>query len=390
MKRGILLGLIALLVGAWIHGSPPAGSITTTFDPSQTDPRTTLSGGDLISTSNTSGGSAYFVSRSVANNSTGQFYNELTFNSIGSCVSACTGQIVFGIGDGNAAAELGLNADSIGMFDNGGFYLNSVQTGPAQQTLSVGSTAGIAVDFTAKLIWMELHGSPNWNNTSGCTPANAGCGISIAGLNAGPYYFYASTHDVSGVQLTANFGATAYADAAPAGFANWTNPGNGGGNTPYVFNPNAVKAQPLINTLGVNTHLTQVGTPYSTVSNVSTDMAYLGISLIRDYGLDTLNPNQASPIAATSAIAPIATESLTATDARCHGAEVRAPEAGRLSETGYVCRVAQYAMRQFLIRPSPRVAVAVKSSLRCRASIFLAKTSFDQYTLKAYIFGHAL
>ena len=279
MKKVIALVLLLALLPDWKHGIAPVGVVTTTFDPNQTDPRTTLSNGNLTSTSNTNGGSTYFLTRSVANNSSGKFYNELTFNSVGSCVSACTGQIVFGIGDGNAAAELGLNADSIGMFDSGGFFLNNAQAGPAQQTLSVGSTVGIAVDFTAQLIWMELHGSANWNNTAGCTPANTGCGISIAGLNAGPYYFYASTHDVSGVQLTANFGATAYADAAPSGFANWTNPGNGGGNAPYVFNPQAVKAQPLLATLGANTHITQ-GNPIYTETNIATDMAYLGINLI--------------------------------------------------------------------------------------------------------------
>lgn len=292
LSKNIAIGSIALvLLCGWDHGKIPSGTVTTTFDPSQTDPLTVLSNGNLTSTSLGSGNPGYFVTRSVANNLTGQFYNEFTFNSIGSCVSGCTSQVIFGIGNANAAEELGVDSNnSIGEYDSGGIVLNSAQVGPAQQTMTVGQTAGLAVDLTNKLAWFRVHGG-NWNNTGGCTPANAGCGVSIAALNAGPYFVMASVHNISGVQLTANFGATAYADVAPSGFANWTNPGNGGGNQPYVFNPNAVKAQPFIASLGANTHITQ-GNPIYTEANIQTDMAYLGIGLIRDYGLDTLNPAQ--------------------------------------------------------------------------------------------------
>jgi hypothetical protein len=56
----------------------------------------------------------------------------------------------------------------------------------------------------------------NWNNSR---TTGAG-GISISSLNAGPYFAAISQHNTTEV-ITANFGATAYAQSVPAGFGNW-------------------------------------------------------------------------------------------------------------------------------------------------------------------------
>ena len=306
MKKVCCLLIVTLLCAGFWHGSAGIVSGDTTFDPNQTDPNATLSVGNLITTTNCTGApgcgsNGYFSTRSIANNSTGKFYNEFTWNSYGSCnlgVGNCVGQTIYGIGNSNAAEEMGFDSNnSIALFDNTTtFYANSAPAGGSLTTFQPVTIIDLAVDIDDKLIWERVAGG-NWNGNASSNPANGAsdcCGVSFSAIT-GPFYVYASTHDWSGIQITANFGATAYANTPPAGYANWTIPGNGGGNAPYVFNPNAVKAQPLVAALGVDTHLpTDITGPYSTISNVTTDMTYLGINLICDYGLDPYSANQSA------------------------------------------------------------------------------------------------
>jgi len=77
---------------------------------------------------------------------------------------------------------------------------------------------GIAVDFDAGMIWFRKN-ALLWNNSGAANPATGAGGFAFAaGTALMPAVFFSST---AGTQYTINFGATAYANAAPAGFGNW-------------------------------------------------------------------------------------------------------------------------------------------------------------------------
>ena len=291
LARASLALLLLALCGFW-HGAVNTQSLPTTFDPTDTGSYVTLTGGNLIGTVTTGGAPSYSSTstRSLASYSTGKFYNEFKYNSVGTCTVNCVNETIFGIGN-SSAAILGFDSNnSVGLFsDSATVYINSASAGTAQ-ILGVGGTLGMAVDLGAQLIWLTNDGS-TWNAGGGCTPANVGCGISFSAV-AGPYYAYAEFNVFTGLQITADFGATPYAYTRPAGFSNWLGTGSGGGG--HVFNPQAVRVQPFINGIGNNIHLTYGGTPYIPVSNVTTDYAYLGTTAARDFGLDSTNSEQAS------------------------------------------------------------------------------------------------
>jgi len=110
-------------------------------------------------------------------------------------------------------------SNSLGYFDATQYAFNGSNVGNIQSYAS-GNTVGMAVDIGAGLIWWETNGG-NWNNSGTANPATGTGGITIsvtgalfAGVGGG---FWSGTH----TQWTADFGATAYANAAPAGFGNW-------------------------------------------------------------------------------------------------------------------------------------------------------------------------
>ena len=79
----------------------------------------------------------------------------------------------------------------------------------------------------------------------------------------------------TGIQLTANFGATAYSFAKPSGFSNWLGSGTGGGGG-HTFNPQAVASMSFINSIGFNGYAGQLSSGDAT--QIISDYAYLGIA----------------------------------------------------------------------------------------------------------------
>jgi hypothetical protein len=79
---------------------------------------------------------------------------------------------------------------------------------------------GIAVDLTAHLVWCRRNAGP-WNNNGSANPATAVGGFTCPAVALAPCVCFVGTGTAINDAYTANFGAPAYANAAPSGFGNW-------------------------------------------------------------------------------------------------------------------------------------------------------------------------
>jgi len=77
---------------------------------------------------------------------------------------------------------------------------------------------GIAIDLGAHLFWARKNAG-NFNNSGTANPATATGGLAFTADSYAPAvaWFSNAVNDA----YTMNVGATAYANAAPAGFGNW-------------------------------------------------------------------------------------------------------------------------------------------------------------------------
>jgi hypothetical protein len=86
---------------------------------------------------------------------------------------------------------------------------------------TVGATICVAADLDNKRIWFRVDNG-NWNGNVANNPATNTGGVAIVHTTPMvPFIVFGGTLGVAGNSLTANFGATAYAQAVPAGFVNW-------------------------------------------------------------------------------------------------------------------------------------------------------------------------
>ena len=118
----------------------------------------------------------------------------------------------------SAALTLGVNA--LGYNPSTGAVIGNAATLATIMTATNGDVLGFAVDLTNSKIWIRKNGG-DWNNDviGNQNPATNTGGISLSGLNAGPYYpTFTSTDDDT--SLTLNIGASAYNASAPSGFGN--------------------------------------------------------------------------------------------------------------------------------------------------------------------------
>jgi hypothetical protein len=188
-------------------GGPP-----TTFDGVATEVALTngnLTGMHTNSSTSTAG------ARSTANKTTGKFYFEVTMTSIGS------GNSVGLIAAGATYTDIlnlsvnctVLEGSSGNVFSNDGFRF-SFGSGT-----TAGTVIGVAVDLGARLAWFR-RGAGNWNNNSSNNPATGVGGVAVeAGLSFAPVIVFNGPVNDS---MTANFGQSTFANAAPSGFLNWT------------------------------------------------------------------------------------------------------------------------------------------------------------------------
>ena len=182
----------------------------------------TLSNGNLTATrSNTSTAAA--GARSLVSSNVGKQYFEVTagvhngVNDAVAVVGPATSYATALTGQGGLIAFLG-----------GNIWINSASTGKSIGAVVAGDVVGIAVDWgpgtpTPSLSWVRKNNG-SWNGDPTANPATGVGGVagSGTGLAGNPMLLFGNTGSASGNTMTANFGQTAYANAAPAGFTNWT------------------------------------------------------------------------------------------------------------------------------------------------------------------------
>lgn len=121
-----------------------------------------------------------------------------------------------------AAVDLGNDSnESIGWQGNGIIRRNSGNIATIQ-TFTTTDICCIALDIDNNKIWFRTNNG-NWNNDilANQNPATNTGGFDTSALTPLPLYPAFGLNSAGGDQITANFGATPYAQTPPAGFGNW-------------------------------------------------------------------------------------------------------------------------------------------------------------------------
>lgn len=114
---------------------------------------------------------------------------------------------------------LGLETNSIGYFGDGNVWYNNASAATLA-TVAAGDVVCVALDAGNKIWWRKNGG--NWNNSGTDNPATNTGGVTLAGGLTGTVYAgYNVRNEGTTGQLTANFGATAFAFTPPSGFTSF-------------------------------------------------------------------------------------------------------------------------------------------------------------------------
>lgn len=183
------------------------------FD-SGTATRTTLSNGQLTATHADTIANA--GARVLPSQTVGKFYCELRCD-----VNASTGDgvgILLAAGSYTDLIGIGANCFAIYM-GSGNIWANGVATPKTLGVLVATNVIGIAVDLTARLGWMRK-GNGLWNADGTANPVTGVAGVAFQAGACAPAVGFGSAPSATSA-FTGNFGATAYATAAPSGYGNW-------------------------------------------------------------------------------------------------------------------------------------------------------------------------
>jgi hypothetical protein len=199
---------LAGLIAAFLFAAPALAACPFTFNPGDKGVNSTLSGGNLTDTGTTTADSTARATGSLT--AGGKFFWSYAVATIDTARP--------GVGIANATANLatflGQDFNSIGYQPSGTVLINSAVFATLA-SYTAPATIDVAVDLTNSKIWFRPNGG-NWNNSGSDNPATNTGGLSLATLNAGPYFPAAYVSNTSA--LTANFGASAFTYAAPSGF----------------------------------------------------------------------------------------------------------------------------------------------------------------------------
>lgn len=180
-----------------------------TWNPLDKAANITLSAGNLVAT--TTSGSQGLVRATAAAVATKVYIEGIA--------TVDTGNWSFGWSNAlqSLTAQLGSTANGFAANGNGNVFFNNNVIGTIGTTFSQPNLMRIAVDFTAKLVWIAIGGA-FWNNSATADPATGAGGYSLAGIAAGPYFATFGAAG-TGAQILGGFGATATWFAAPSGFS---------------------------------------------------------------------------------------------------------------------------------------------------------------------------
>jgi hypothetical protein len=185
---------------------------SSTWNPSDKSANVALSNGNLTAQGTTTSDGGV---RSTAARSSGKFYFEITWSSNAGggntgCGIATIAAVLSSVGASAANAAL--------VFVSGNIYVNGSNVGSITMA-SAPFTICVAVDLPNSRIWFRS-GNGNWNNSGTANPATNTGGLDISALfptNAA--YALMSVNGATIPTYTANFGATAFAQAVPSGFS---------------------------------------------------------------------------------------------------------------------------------------------------------------------------
>lgn len=178
-----------------------------------------LSNGSLTAThSNTTNNSG---ARSTFLKSTGKFYFEVTMSNVHGDFDCC-GILLFG---GSYTDFVTNGTSCVATYkNNGNIFSNNANSGRTLGAIASGDVIGVAVDLATRKSWLRKNGG-NWNGLAiGSENPATGLGgttIQASGL-FGPAVGFGGTGTATNDAMTANFGGTTFAAAAPSGFTNWT------------------------------------------------------------------------------------------------------------------------------------------------------------------------
>lgn len=177
----------------------------TTFNPVDLV-NTTLTNGDLTATNPAATGGV----RGTASHTSGKNYWEYKIIAISS------NSLSVGVALASANLSGGTTTGVAIVNRLGGIFVNNTSTGVSLGTRAVNDVIGVAVDFTAGLIWFRVAPSGLWNNSGTADPATGTGGISISALSGALYPVYINGQAADAV--TANFGASGFTGSVPSGF----------------------------------------------------------------------------------------------------------------------------------------------------------------------------
>ena len=185
-----------------------------TFDAASAS-NATMSNGNLTAThlGSLSGGV-----RVASFKNSGKWYFEITVGAVAQS-SDCIGLLT---STGAINSDASLDAQSVAVFLAGAtfLYANGVSSSPDFGGRLAADRWGIAMDFgPPRLAWFRKNGG-SWNMNGSANPVTAIGGVAFAAASYAPWVRFINT--ASSSVYTANFGATAYGNAAPATFGNWT------------------------------------------------------------------------------------------------------------------------------------------------------------------------
>lgn len=189
--------------------SPLMVFIPTTWNPADKSLSINLTAGNLIATATAGGVQGV---RGIAGLSSGKFYFEAA---MATWVNASSG-----IGIALSTTSIGSISSGTGIAGvnaNGSIFVNGVSTGTSLGARSSGDIVGVAVDLTAKLIWLRVSPGGNWNNSGTANPATGAGGVNISPIATGTIMPYFSPFAIND-SANANFGASAFNGTVPAGF----------------------------------------------------------------------------------------------------------------------------------------------------------------------------
>jgi hypothetical protein len=182
-----------------------------------------LSGVNLIATSSST---AIGGVRGADPVRTGKYYWEVTWNTI-SGVNSLLGVSLGGINLGGAlAANNALGALTVATGGQAwgprGNSLGSPVSAPTSGTIWC-----FAVDADKGLFWVRPGAAGNWNIGAANNPATGVGGYALFGSGVFDIYPLFQSNGVSGTQVTANFGDSAFAGVVPNGFTSGFTAGAG-------------------------------------------------------------------------------------------------------------------------------------------------------------------